>query len=384
MAVSHHASAHPQDHYLKNELYQRIKQDDTILEFLQSGCLDGVWYWDLEHPAEEWMSPRFWQSLGYNPDDMPHKSAAWQDIIFKDDLDTAIENFDRHCADPTHPYDQIVRYRHADGHTVWIRCRGLAIRNDAGKPIRMLGAHTDVSSLKEAELQLQEKNEELRNFSYAISHDLKGPIGNASLALELIQRRNPDNLDATSVKLLQEVGKSMDRMVSVIESLHKIAVMEGHEKESSTQSVADILDQVRYDLRYDIENNHAQIDLAADVEITAPPVLITQVIYNLVLNSIKYRKPDRPPHIAISVVDVGDHWRFAISDNGQGIAEADRERVFEYLQRLHVGSGPAGCGLGLSFCRKAVGLMGGRIWVSAGPDDGSTFYFTIAKSPPAA
>ena len=66
-----------------------------------------------------------------------------------------MENLSQHLADPLHPYDQIVRYRHQDGHTVWIRCRGLAIRNKEGKATRMLGAHTDVTSLKEKEKELE-------------------------------------------------------------------------------------------------------------------------------------------------------------------------------------------------------------------------------------
>lgn len=367
------------EHYLQRELYDRVKHDARIFEFLQSGCLDGVWYWDLEQPENEWMSPRFWESLGYDPAQMPHKASAWQDIIFAEDLELAIENFRHHCDDPNHPYDQIVRYRHSDGHTLWIRCRGLAIRNEQGKPIRLLGAHTDVTSLKEAELQLQEKNEELRNFSYAISHDLKGPIGNAGLALNLVQQRNEGKLDSTSSTLLQEVEKSMKRMVSVIDALHEIAVLDHSDSDTTRLSVAEIIEQVRYDLRYNIEQNNAHIELVADCVICAPPVLITQVLYNLVLNAIKYRRPDSEPHIAISVEDKGDYWRFAVTDNGQGIADKDLERVFDYLKRLHKGQGPAGCGLGLSFCRKAVGLMGGRIWVTSTPGVGSTFYFTVVK-----
>lgn len=78
-------------------------------------------------------------------------ASEWQNIIFKEDLNLAFSNFEKHCADPTYPYDQIVRYKHKNGSTVWIRCRGLAIRDQNGKPIRMLGAHTDITDLKEAE-----------------------------------------------------------------------------------------------------------------------------------------------------------------------------------------------------------------------------------------
>jgi len=127
--------------YLRKELYNLIKSDETIFDFIQEAALDGMWYWDLENPEEEWMNPRFWTVLGYDPEQMPHKSAAWQTIINEDDLKVATDNFVKHCEDPTYAYDQTVRYTHKDGSTVWIRCRGMAIRNADGKPIRMLGAH---------------------------------------------------------------------------------------------------------------------------------------------------------------------------------------------------------------------------------------------------
>ncbi len=149
------------DHYLKNELYELIRTDPTIFEFLQQGSLDGIWYWDLIEMENEWMSPRFWEHMGYDPKEREHLASEWQDLIHPDDLKTALGNFEAHCADPTHPYDQIVRYRHQDGSTVWVRCRGVVIRDDDGKPKRMLGAHTDVTQQKLMEEELRGKTEEL-------------------------------------------------------------------------------------------------------------------------------------------------------------------------------------------------------------------------------
>lgn len=150
----------PKSSYLKKELYELIKKDDKIFDFIQHSSLDGMWYWDLENPENEWMNERFWTVLGYNPNEMPHKSSAWQKIINQDDLKEALHNFTKHCEDPNHPYDQIVRYTHKNGSTVWIRCRGLAIRDKDGKAIRMLGAHHDITAIKRGELLLKEKNEE--------------------------------------------------------------------------------------------------------------------------------------------------------------------------------------------------------------------------------
>jgi PAS domain S-box-containing protein len=128
------------EHYLKRELYELVQKDSHIFEFLEAGSLDGIWYWDLENPTEEWLSPRFKELFGYEDHEVPSTSTWWQQHIFPEDLQFTVDNFNKHCTDPNHPYDQTVRYRHKDGSTVWVRCRGIAIRDETGKAIRMLGA----------------------------------------------------------------------------------------------------------------------------------------------------------------------------------------------------------------------------------------------------
>jgi len=149
------------EHYLFRELMERVQFSPEIFDFLRRSALDGLWYWDLENPENEWMDNRFWETLGYDPQTKPHLAAAWQELIHPDDLSTATRNLAMQSADPTHPYDQIVRYKHANGSTVWVRCRGLIIRNTEGKPIRMIGAHVDVTRAELARQALETANLEL-------------------------------------------------------------------------------------------------------------------------------------------------------------------------------------------------------------------------------
>ncbi|PAB58360.1 sensor domain-containing diguanylate cyclase [Anaeromicrobium sediminis] len=150
-----------EENYLKKELYNLVKENSKIFEFIQSGSLDGIWYWDLENIENEWMSPRLWETLGFDPKEKKHLTSEWQDLIHPEDLKTALNNFEKHCKDPNHLYDQIVRYKHKNGSTVWIRCRGIVIRDENFKPIRMLGAHTDITQIKKLQLELEKQNKEL-------------------------------------------------------------------------------------------------------------------------------------------------------------------------------------------------------------------------------
>ena len=133
--------------YLEKELVEQVKSDNLVYNFMNHVVLDGTWFWDLENPENEWMSPNFWTTLGYDPKEMPHKSNAWQNIIHPDDFILAKENLIKHFNNSEYPYDQVVRYHHKNGETVWIRCKGMCIRDNSGKPIRMLGVHTKVSAL---------------------------------------------------------------------------------------------------------------------------------------------------------------------------------------------------------------------------------------------
>lgn len=143
-------------HYLRRELLHQFQTNPIVFDFLGNATLDGMWYLDLTDPEHEWMDERFWRTLGYDPTTKPHLTSAWQDLIHPDDLTLAMDNLTKHLQDPAYPYDQVVRYTHADGSTVWVRCRGMALRDSSGTPIRMLGAHVNVTASELAKQKAEE------------------------------------------------------------------------------------------------------------------------------------------------------------------------------------------------------------------------------------
>lgn len=148
-------------HYLKQELYELIRQDIQLFDFIQEAAPDGMWYRDLEQPDHEWKNPGFWKTLGYDPDSMPHRRDSLKSIIFEQDLDESEKRI-RFCMQDsdTRDYEQIIRYHHKQGHTVRIRCRAKLIRNDDGKAVRLLGGHYDITEQKQGgRHHEQQKNE---------------------------------------------------------------------------------------------------------------------------------------------------------------------------------------------------------------------------------
>ncbi|MFW8635794.1 sensor histidine kinase [Cribrihabitans pelagius] len=366
-------------HYLENELSELIRTDPSVWQFIQEGSLDGIWYWDLENPNQEWMSPEMWRLFGVDPASMRHDPAEWQDLINPDDLKQALENFHAHCADPDHPYDQIVRYTHADGSTVWVRCRGIAIRDESGTPIRMLGAHNDLTAVKRAE-QAEKAGaviatEELRAFSYALSHDLKAPANTVLMVLKELGEHLDGQLDEDGREMLGIGLKTVMRMRSQIDALLNFTHVTENRQRHEELDLTALTRELIADLRGDIAEAKAEIQLGELPVYSGNPVQIRMLIQNLLSNAIKFSRPGQPPLVRISAtpLDEAGGLRLMVADNGIGIAAADREKIFGMFQRLHVYQDYPGSGLGLSMCRRVARNHGGSITVADTPGGGTTF-----------
>src|SRR5690554_7480675 len=149
--------------YLKKELYELIKTDESILDFIIDNALDSLWYWDLENPKNGWVNARFWTMLGYASKEMSGKSCAWRDVINQDDLKLVTDSLSKYLDNSKQQYDQVIRYVHKDGSTIWMRCRGIVVRDKDGKPFRMLGTHQNITEIKNKDRELgiiKEKAEE--------------------------------------------------------------------------------------------------------------------------------------------------------------------------------------------------------------------------------
>ncbi|MEM6647870.1 MAG: ATP-binding protein [Bacteroidota bacterium] len=371
------------DHYLKHELYDLVQRDPAIFEFLQAGSLDGIWYWDLTDPGVEWMSPRFWQVFGYNPATKPHRADAWQDMIHPDDLALALDNFNKHCTDPDHPYDQLVRYRHKDGSMVWVRCRGLAIRDADGTPIRMLGAHTEVTALKETEAELESKNlaleqanAELKQFAYAATHDLRNPLNSLTALLERLDKQR-DALDATGQHMLTLATDMAHRMQSLMDGISQYSRLTNQAVAFAPVDLGELVQHVVDDLGSLISRHEAVITWDALPTVRAHTAGLQQLFQNLMANAIKFTPPERTPRVRITAERTGRSWTVSVSDNGIGIGPEHHTRIFDLFTRLNNASEYDGSGLGLALCRRIVQQHGGRIWLTSTPGEGTTFFFTL-------
>lgn len=251
-------------------------------------------------------------------------------------------------------------------------------RRKAEEQIRALNAELE-ERVRERTLELSRSNDELRQFAYAASHDLKEPMRTIASYTQLLAQRYKDQFDDDGKEFLSYVVDAVKRMDMLLGDLLTYSQHLGS-KPTVFQSVnaETVLAGVLMNLQASIKETGASITHdPLPTDLTSDFAQLSQVLQNLVSNALKYRS-QRPPDIHIWAEQTEDDWIFHVRDNGLGIEPAYRDQIFGIFKRLHGREFP-GTGMGLAICKKIVERHGGRIWAESEPGVGSTFSFTLPK-----
>jgi PAS domain S-box-containing protein len=240
--------------------------------------------------------------------------------------------------------------------------------------------------LHAANTQLTRTNVDLDNFIYTASHDLKVPIGNIEGLLYALRAELPAEVLQTGYvgPILTRMLDAVDRFTRTIGHLTEVAKLQNeHSPPAAALNLAAVVEDVRLDLASLLETAQARlrVDLPA-----APPVLFAQknlrsVVYNLLSNALKYRHPDRQPHIDVRAQVQPGFTVLAVHDNGLGIAPAQLPKLFTMFQRFH--THVEGTGLGLYMVKRLVDNAGGTIEVESQLGVGTTFFVRLPHAPTA-
>ncbi|MBX9633897.1 MAG: PAS domain-containing protein, partial [Magnetospirillum sp.] len=252
----------------------------------------------------------------------------------------------------------------------------------------VIGTGLDISLMKRAEAALAEKsaaleasNAELEQFAYVASHDLREPLRMVSAYMGLLERRYGEVLDADAHEFIGFAKDGAARMDLLIVDLLEYSRVGRKRAPFAVFSVAEAIALAQANLAAAIAESCALLRIQDTLpQLEGDQGEIVRLFQNIIANAIKYRHPERQPIIAITCRKDGESWRFTIADNGIGIPEADRERVFQIFQRLHSHSEYEGTGIGLALCRKIVERHGGHMWMEASAEAGSAVIFTLPDS----
>ena len=278
--------------------------------------------------------------------------------------------------------------RHKDGHVFSIWLTTSVVKDGAGRPLAAVGVIRDVSERKRTEQETWEYARRLEEatglkdlFADILRHDLLGPAATVQLSIESLMRREPDA--AAARKILETAKRSCAKLIDIIEGAAKYA------KLSTAQGIdfrvldlAAVLRDVltEFEARANERKLKVLVDAPRSAWARANP-MIGDVFENLLSNAAKYGPEGGT--IWVRIDEDGSRWRTSVTDSGEGIPDADKEKVFRRFERLSKGS-VKGTGLGLAIAQRIVDLHRGRIWVEDAPGRGARFCVTLARADPPA
>lgn len=229
-------------------------------------------------------------------------------------------------------------------------------------------------------VELENSNQNLKDFAAIASHDLKEPLRKVISFGELLSKRSKDTLDSKGQDYLRRMLEATYRMQEYIDSLLDFSnVMTQSQGIQETDLRKVILDVVS-DLDMLVKEKKARIEVNPLPSIEADPFQMRQLFLNLIGNAMKFSIDGQPPVIDISSRPIGsDSVEIRVTDNGIGFGAQNLDRIFKPFERLHGHGKYKGSGMGLAICQKIISRHGGNITAASEPKKGTSFVITLPK-----
>jgi len=222
----------------------------------------------------------------------------------------------------------------------------------------------------------RQRNDSLAQFAHVVSHDLRAPLRAVCSLLDCLAEDHTAQLDSEGVRLLELVKSRAQRMHGLICGVLAYSAAGHVRARAEDVAVTPLVRDVIVALQPPV---HIEIEIAEDLPVVHyDPVQLGQVFQNLIGNAITHMDKERG-HVRVTCVTSERAWRFEVADNGPGIPESQRERIFEIFQTLAPRDVRESTGVGLAIAKRLVEQNGGALWVES--DAGSRFYFTVPRPP---
>lgn len=233
--------------------------------------------------------------------------------------------------------------------------------------------------IKQYTLELERSNEELEQFAFVASHDLQEPLRMISSFMDQLLRKYGDQLDEKAHQYINFATDGAKRMKQIILDLLDFSragkPTDGKEEVDFNAIVSEFKK-----LRRKLISEKKAVVISNDLPaLYTYKSAISQIFHCILDNALKYSRQGTPPIVQINGLEKNTEWEFSIHDNGIGIDPQFYDKIFMIFQRLHNKGDYSGTGIGLTIAKRHVEFLGGRIWLTSKPGEGTTFYFTISK-----
>jgi len=299
------------------------------------------------------------------------------------------------------------RYLHRQGHVVWGHLSCSLARDSAGRPLFIIAQVQDITQRKLADAterrraekeivllnnvleqrirkrtaELEESNEDLRDFAYSLAHDLRAPLASIDGFSAQLELRLGTRLDEKSQHYLRRVRAGVKLMSDLTDALLALADLSNTQLMHQTVDLSSVARAVAERLRERDPGRDVTVKIEETLRTQGDVRLLTDVMENLMGNAWKFTS--RIPRAEI--VFGGQAWPngsylYHVKDNGAGFDPAYAYKLFGPFQRLHTANEFEGTGIGLAMVRKIVSRHGGRVWAESLPGAGASFFFTLNEN----
>ena len=256
----------------------------------------------------------------------------------------------------------------------------------------------DVTTRKEAELQIRKLNDELEErvlcrtselesankeleaFTYSVSHDLRAPLRHISGFSKLLSEEYGSELPAEAQHHVQRIQEGTRRMGQLVDDLLNLGRIGRQEIRLQVTDLKTVVKEVIEELQPECEGRQIEWRVGQLPFAHCDPGLVKQVFQNLIANAIKFTRPRTPAVIEVGQQEADGNQIIFVRDNGVGFSMKYCDKLFGVFQRLHRAEDFEGTGVGLATVLRIIKKHSGRIWAEAALDKGATFYFTIGVS----
>lgn len=352
------------------------------------GTRVGTWEWNVQ-TGETTFNERWAEIVGCTLAELsPTNIDTWLTLAHPDDLKQSGELLERHFSGELDYYECEARMRHKDGHWVWVHDRGkVATRDASGRPLLMLGTHTDITRRKQTELALtaarqdaEAANQAKTRFLANISHEIRTPL---SAILGLTDLLGESDLSAGQADQVGKIAIASRALRDLLDDVLALARVETEDMRLNIRAfdLHDLAAEITTLLGPGAKAKGLVLNIALDKprpwQVHGDRPRLRQVLLNLAGNAIKFSEGGS---IDIVMRETGhtadaETVRFAVADTGIGIASDRLEKIFEPFTQEHEHLG--GTGLGLAISRRLARLMNSDVRVESRIGMGSTFWLDV-------
>jgi PAS domain S-box-containing protein len=392
---------------VSKKIQEELRKSQQRWQLAIQSTGDGIWDWNVQ-TNEVYYSPRWKEMRGYHNDEIRDNFEQWAELIHPDDYELVMKALEQHFTKRL-PFHLEYRTLHRDGSYRWILTQGQAVWDEIGQILRMVGAETDITERKQAQAalaqlneelearvrqrtsqleqvnkillattsQLEKRNQELDQFAYVASHDLKAPLRAIANLSEWLEEDLEDKLDDDTRHNLNLLRGRVHRLENLINGLLAYSRVGRVNSESQIVSVERLLNEIIDSMVIPPEFT---IEIIGEMPTFRTQLLpLQQTLSNLIDNAIKHH-PRQDGKVSISVVEQENFYEFTITDDGKGIDPKYHDRIFTIFQTLDARDNKESTGIGLSIVKKAVENQGGAIAIKSQLGQGTSFRFTWKKN----